>query len=255
MHRKAFTLIELLVVIAIIAILAAILFPVFANARRQAKVTTCVSNARQVGLAVRMYVDDNNATWPIFQAYNKTPSPWEPGHLGIEMALLTYTKDKRVFDCPEDIGSPFQEGDVPKSRNYWEAYGSSYRFDHCGFSTIANYSSQNGNVYPDGTTQIVKDAAYQLPAQTRIIRDEEFPFFSKALDPQGGCYYGYECAGYDDYFREWHRNGGSMIFADGHAKFITSAGAFDKTLVSPSGHASGETHPDPNIGTWYWACD
>src|SRR5438270_7124865 len=64
MSRKAFTLIELLVVIAIIAILAAILFPVFAKAREQARKTACTSNVKQLGLAWMMYVQDNDETFP-----------------------------------------------------------------------------------------------------------------------------------------------------------------------------------------------
>src|SRR5437763_1318002 len=59
---SAFTLIELLVVIAIIAILAAILFPVFAQAREQARQTVCISNTRQIGMAVQMYLEDYNET-------------------------------------------------------------------------------------------------------------------------------------------------------------------------------------------------
>ena len=65
MKRNGFTLIELLVVIAIIAILAAILFPVFAQAREKARQTQCASNARQVGLATNMYLQDYNETFPI----------------------------------------------------------------------------------------------------------------------------------------------------------------------------------------------
>jgi len=61
------------VVIAIIAILAAILFPVFAQAREKALETVCISNARQVGLQVRMYVSDYDDTMPIFYAYHTQP--------------------------------------------------------------------------------------------------------------------------------------------------------------------------------------
>ena len=62
--QKAFTLIELLVVIAIIAILAAILFPVFAQAREKARAVSCLSNLKQIGLACMMYVQDYEETYP-----------------------------------------------------------------------------------------------------------------------------------------------------------------------------------------------
>src|SRR5436305_5829833 len=64
-QNRAFTLIELLVVIAIIAILAAILFPVFAQAREKARSISCLSNTKQLGLAVMMYVQDYDETFPL----------------------------------------------------------------------------------------------------------------------------------------------------------------------------------------------
>src|SRR4051812_9011413 len=81
-HQGAFTLIELLVVIAIISILAAILFPVFAQARESARQIQCASNMRQIGMAMRMYADDNDETWvPAFTLGQPDPTysivqPW-----------------------------------------------------------------------------------------------------------------------------------------------------------------------------------
>src|SRR5579871_3249948 len=73
---QGFTLIELLVVIAIIAILAAILFPVFAKARENARRTACISNVKQLGLAWMMYVQDNDETFPPSNSPNS--SQWGP---------------------------------------------------------------------------------------------------------------------------------------------------------------------------------
>src|ERR1051326_5185091 len=72
--RRGFTLIELLVVIAIIAILAAILFPVFAQAREKARQSTCQSNFKQIGMAVMMYLQDNDEMFPL-GAYNPPGVP------------------------------------------------------------------------------------------------------------------------------------------------------------------------------------
>ncbi len=78
MHKRGFTLIELLVVIAIIAILAAILFPVFAQAREKARQTTCLSNGKQIGLAMMMYVNDYDERFP-HQQWRDWGDPAVPG--------------------------------------------------------------------------------------------------------------------------------------------------------------------------------
>src|SRR5258708_11529214 len=96
-RRPAFTLIELLVVIAIIAILAAILFPVFAQAREKARQATCLSNMKQLGLAQSMYTQDYDETFP--KAYNLFPDGTEyPWYLEIQ----PYTKNTAIFRCPSD---------------------------------------------------------------------------------------------------------------------------------------------------------
>jgi prepilin-type N-terminal cleavage/methylation domain-containing protein/prepilin-type processing-associated H-X9-DG protein len=256
---KGFTLIELLVVIAIIALLAAILFPVFAQARESARQTTCLSNMRQVGIAVRMYVQDYDETWPIFHAYNTQPPADVEGHKGIEVALMPYVREKNAFRCPDDSGGPVPSGtpstveyggckDIPgKANSYRDCYGSSYRFTRGTFSTIADVSQQNNvlcnasNAYclPSGP---IADAAFQKPAETRILRDEMLPWFSGEQDPNGAKY-GY----FPAYYQAWHPRGGSFVFADGHAKFVTSAGVFDRLFATPDG--------EKNFANSGWAYD
>lgn len=100
MSRKAFTLIELLVVIAIIAILAAILFPVFATAREKARQTSCASNEKQLGLAFLQYAQDYDENWPTTGWVNSgNNQPYGTGWAGI---LYSYVKATGVFACPDD---------------------------------------------------------------------------------------------------------------------------------------------------------
>jgi len=145
--QRAFTLIELLVVIAIIAILAAILFPVFAQAKFAAKKTVDLSNTKQIGLAVKLYLADYDDTMPIFYAYNSRPNIYTPpAHHGTEVLLLPYTKNQELFKSPLDSGGPYLSdpaesgSDAFGKDTYWKAYGTSYRFGKCNFTVAANES-------------------------------------------------------------------------------------------------------------------
>lgn len=93
--HSGFTLIELLVVIAIIAILAAILFPVFARAREKARETACMNNMKQLGTAFLMYADDNNGRLATTYAYfGVTGGQWQPGE------IIKYTTTRQIEQCP-----------------------------------------------------------------------------------------------------------------------------------------------------------
>lgn len=102
MQRKGFTLIELLVVIAIIAILAAILFPVFAKAREKARQSSCLSNLKQLGIACLSYAQDNDERWPTYYrivvaGHNDGVTS---GGVCMYSALVPYIKNSQVFVCP-----------------------------------------------------------------------------------------------------------------------------------------------------------
>lgn len=97
-RRSGFTLIELLVVIAIIAILAAILFPVFAQAREQARKTSCLSNQKQLGLSLMMYSQDYDEVFPF-----GLDEAW---HDSWAVTTQPYIKNSGVLRCPDDVFTP-----------------------------------------------------------------------------------------------------------------------------------------------------
>jgi prepilin-type N-terminal cleavage/methylation domain-containing protein len=155
---EGFTLIELLVVIAIIAILAAILFPVFARAREAARSKACISNLKQLNTALKMYMGDYDQRFPLaLNRYDRlvaqnwdTPAQFEKqiDQANLQVApdpiqgpnvptvpstvvLDPYVKDRKVWKCPSDIGSPGKAGsadsaDPGVTPSFYDAYGSSY---------------------------------------------------------------------------------------------------------------------------------
>ena len=128
MSRRGFTLIELLVVIAIIAILAAILFPVFAKAREKARQTSCLSNLKQIGLAELMYAQDYDETtvpWRYQLAASVTmPSGQVTDYAYWYDLLGPYAKNWQLFRCPSTI-PVWKGGDC---RGFIHAYGENWNY-------------------------------------------------------------------------------------------------------------------------------
>ncbi len=128
--RRAFTLIELLVVIAIIAILAAILFPVFARAREMARRSTCTSNLRQQGLAIAMYSQDFDEVYPTAN-FNDSYFPYPPQThqhadgtpIFLADVLLPYYKSRGIFICPTIHNLPSRAGVYRTDYNYMCVHG------------------------------------------------------------------------------------------------------------------------------------
>ena len=116
MFKRGFTLIELLVVIAIIAILAAILFPVFAQAREKARQASCLSNMKQIATAIAMYADDNHETLPMVRN----------GYCNWAQALSFYIKNGKIFFCPSGVAG--YNGDYDDNWNMANVipYGGNY---------------------------------------------------------------------------------------------------------------------------------
>jgi prepilin-type N-terminal cleavage/methylation domain-containing protein/prepilin-type processing-associated H-X9-DG protein len=102
-RRKGFTLIELLVVIAIIAILAAILFPVFARAREKARQSACLSNCKQIGTGLMMYVQDYDETYPgRWTGWYDPPVTPIRAYVSWRVLIQPYVKNVQVFACPSN---------------------------------------------------------------------------------------------------------------------------------------------------------
>jgi prepilin-type N-terminal cleavage/methylation domain-containing protein len=164
--RHGFTLIELLVVIAIIAILAAILFPVFARAREQARKTACLSNMKQIGTALYMYAQDYDETLP--ERYNNNPNDldqWGYSQTWKDM-LVPYIKNLQVYACPSNSAAKFGTGGVagplPRNPNFAAGYA----------MYLPNYTPSG--LYPNGASYPQTLAGLTFPAQELIIVENHF---------------------------------------------------------------------------------
>jgi prepilin-type N-terminal cleavage/methylation domain-containing protein len=146
-RKSGFTLIELLVVIAIIAILAAILFPVFAQARERARAISCVSNGKQMALAIMMYVQDYDEVCPIMFPRIPPINTGGADRVPFDVQLMPYMKNAGVFACPGDA-HPLKNLGLG---DYWDGTGKAQNLRR-SYGMIGQINTVAGAAAPDKNT-------------------------------------------------------------------------------------------------------
>lgn len=225
--QRGFTLIELLVVIAIIAILAAILFPVFARARDNARRTACLNNMKQIGLGILQYAQDYDEILPPALFKNgSTPIPngWDfmaAAYMGIKVKSGGVTQ---IFQCPNDrvVRTPATE--TPRSYAMTE-----------GRNGVV---SSTTTTLPDGSVQKLSVHLAAIGSPSTALMVAEFPndvnrfggsesaFVQRPQAPDGGgnrsqnCTSGQSTCPTDKIGQPIHMGGWNYLFADGHAKWL-----------------------------------
>jgi prepilin-type N-terminal cleavage/methylation domain-containing protein/prepilin-type processing-associated H-X9-DG protein len=239
-NKSAFTLIELLVVIAIIAILAAILFPVFAQAREKARAITCVSNLKQQGLAALMYAQDYDETlpglwqWSPEAIFAHSPYLYPPGwtlqQANTGCQTCPYMKNTDIYRCPD------------RQNKYGGTYGG-YGYAYPTMSGVwvpipgSAYSWPQGPVLPvlshPATTVMIMDAG--IWPGTAACNASTFPGIYSGCDERTSYVYPYV---YPPTSNPWsapwpfHSQKANIALADGHVKPF-SAEATMEPRVAP----------------------
>lgn len=210
-YQRAFTLLELLVVITIISLLAAILFPVFARVRENARRASCQSNMRQMGLAFVQYTQDYDETMPLAQlelapAGSSDFLTWRSG-------IYPYIKNFQAYQCPSN----------PKRSTTTSYDGNSVPGYPKFFRSYAANTSGFGNLVVPNNSKPKRLAAIETPAALLTFGESLSgqPYLRTDQSPNNG--------GSDDPWMFHHFNTANWVFADGHVKAMV----WSATCVAP----------------------
>jgi prepilin-type N-terminal cleavage/methylation domain-containing protein/prepilin-type processing-associated H-X9-DG protein len=239
-RSKGFTLIELLVVIAIIAILAAILFPVFARARENARRASCQSNLKQIGLGIMQYAQDYDET--IVPMRNGPNVSTDPMYRTPWAALIQpYVKSTQLFKCPSNstTTSLFGTDNDPATPTFSPAIPVSY-ITTGGDSGTTNGTGDRRSMYPDTGTAM---AAVEYPATTLIIVETRG-------NTQADMYQTAQVTGTGTTFTN-HLGTSNFLFADGHVKSMKPAATGSPINMWTLTNGSSDTsRPGPATAAW-----
>lgn len=213
-RRKGFTLIELLVVIAIIAILAAILFPVFARAREAARQSSCLNNLKQIGIGILAYTQDYDETFPydIYARNGSTTALTYPvdDPLHYPGAIQPYIKNFKIYQCTSSVP---QATPADKMFGYWS--------NGAIFASATNTGQPIAAVTAPADVVMCYDPLDKLNRQTIVMR----PHWnnSATLTDSGS----FDTLVNGDYRNGPHNDIMNVLFADGHVKALKNRALAD----------------------------
>jgi prepilin-type N-terminal cleavage/methylation domain-containing protein/prepilin-type processing-associated H-X9-DG protein len=258
-RRSGFTLIELLVVIAIIAILAAILFPVFAQAREKARATSCLSNVKQIGTAIYMYVQDYDELYPHadYSLPAGSPGPLNPtanvaafslrvNHYKWEAWVMPYIKNTQVMFCPSRV----------KDAAAWDTNGEIKN----GYALNLSVTGASSGLVDRPSFLGGALAGVDFPAETFIVQELWNQVTYNYLVGTGNTLYPAALReSWEPYLKPGgsidkksapHTDGLNLAFCDGHAKFMSVAAFLSKCPTSAQYTAPAFTFTtNPGAGT------
>lgn len=253
---SGFTLIELLVVIAIIAILAAILFPVFAQAREKARQSSCISNSKQLNMALLMYVQDYDEQFPSGRYNPAYPNAADFGK-GWAGQIYSYTKNVGILKCPDDStgeikGTGITLSPVSYLYNYNIATHAGLASLNAPSSTVLlaesigdQVNAAAGDELPSSSIPVYSAAGNGLSVLT-AIDGTSMPAVAGPVQYATGAMGGYHLttaplAPYPALFNKElgrHTDGAIFSMGDGHTKY------FKPQSVSPGANASDSSEPE-----------